>query len=138
MDETRTFECKNDHVMGLITKNGKGTRRLLVYRYAIDKDHLEGADPPEVMGIVEGFYYGLRCSVCGAIRTYIPGEAEMINLIKNLLRGNKMSESDLALIIEKFEKDSTDESIMKELDQILAGYELAGVNIIKEQGVLVV
>jgi len=80
MNEMRIWACENGHVMGLVRRNGQGITQLLVYRQALDMTE-EEPDPPEVMGVVEGTVFDIRCSACNAMRTWVPGEAALRRLL---------------------------------------------------------
>lgn len=82
MDEIRIWTCENGHVMGLAGRNGSGQTQLMVYRLALDMS-VEEPDPPEVMAVVEGYVFDIRCSVCDAVRTWVPGEAALRRLLES-------------------------------------------------------
>lgn len=77
-EEWKPWVCDHGHVLGQVVRNGDGIRRVMVYRYAIDLDHLHEA--PEVMMVVEGLALDIRCSICGGMRTWVPGQ-EAINIL---------------------------------------------------------
>lgn len=92
--EIKAWRCPNGHVMGRVVRNGSGMRRLLLYREAEP-----GADPhpgplpirerevefePEVMAVVEGYVADVTCSVCGAVRTWVPGQEAIDRLIERV------------------------------------------------------
>jgi hypothetical protein len=77
MDELRAWMCKKGHVLGVISKNGRRLKKLLVYREAVDPKHMEDQDPPEVMMVGDGPLYNIVCSKCGETRNWTPGMAEM-------------------------------------------------------------
>jgi hypothetical protein len=86
--DIKVFRCGHGHVLGLVTRNGRGLRRLLIYRQAVDELHLEGTEAPEVMAVTESEVIDIRCSVdgCGEIKTWIPGEAEMRAIVSRYLQ----------------------------------------------------
>lgn len=70
--EMVAWRCRRGaHVMGQVQRNGRGIPQLYLYRQAVDLDAAELAEV-EVMAIVEGLVMDVRCSVCGAIRTWVP------------------------------------------------------------------
>lgn len=82
-DELRVWCCEKGHVMGLVGRNGSGITQLLLYRHAID---LEAEEPiaPEVMAVIEGQTYDIRCDVCGAVRTWVQGEEPMKRFLEKV------------------------------------------------------
>ena len=97
--EIKAWKCPNGHVMGRVVRNGSGVRRLLLYREA--EPH-PGTDPhpnpppemgrggefePEVMAVVEGYVADVTCSVCGAVRTWVPGQEAIDRLVGRVLAG---------------------------------------------------
>lgn len=73
MGKVWTCSQNRSHVLGQVRRNGSGIRMLLLYRQAVD---VEGAEPEEVdvMAVVEGYVANVRCSICGAPRTWVPGQ----------------------------------------------------------------
>jgi hypothetical protein len=59
---------------------------LLLYRLAVD---MRAEEPGEVdvMAIVEGHVMDVRCSICGRVRTWVPGEEALRALIEGMGRG---------------------------------------------------
>ncbi len=93
MDELKEWKCKQGHVMGQVRRNGSGIRQLLLYREAVDKD-AQDILSPDVMAIVEGYAAEVTCSVCGCVRTWVPGQEAMDRLIEHVLgRRNAQGES---------------------------------------------
>lgn len=76
----KPWKCGNGHVMGLTRRNGSKVQQLLLYRQALDMgaEALDmGAEAAQVevdvIAVVEGKVCDVRCSACGAIRTWFPG-----------------------------------------------------------------
>lgn len=84
MDEKRVFCCEHGHVIGLVSRNSRGLRELLLYRQAIDPMD-ERADPPDVMAIVDSAIE-IKCSICETARAWVPGEAEMLAIVNRRRR----------------------------------------------------
>jgi hypothetical protein len=84
MDDAKEWKCRNGHVLGLVARNGSKRRRLLLYRNAVDMSD----DPCEVdvMALVEGYVADVRCSICGSVRTWVPGQEAMDRLVEMVLR----------------------------------------------------
>lgn len=75
------WKCQNGHRLGVVKENGNGSskaRQLYLFRYAITDDHPENAD---VIAVVEGHVMNVRCDICGALRTWVPGEAALKRLL---------------------------------------------------------
>jgi len=102
--------------MGVVERNGSGIRQLLLFRnaYYIPTPAVENtaADPSpgpspqaalvergeevaarreleaevDVMAVVEGWVADVRCSICGEMRTWVPGQEAMERLLKNYAR----------------------------------------------------
>jgi hypothetical protein len=92
--EMKPWRCPSGHTLGMVNRNGSGVRRLLLYRQAVDGGMvLEEGQPHrtapteeapgevDVIAIVEGYVADVRCSVCGRIRTWVPGEEAMRHLL---------------------------------------------------------
>jgi hypothetical protein len=73
------------HVLGQVVRDGSGVRRLLLYRLAVD---MEAEEPGEVdvMAVVIGQVVDVRCSICGKVRTWVPGEEALRQLIEGIKR----------------------------------------------------
>jgi len=85
MDELKPWVCNNGHVLGQVKRNGKGVTQLFLYREAViasmeNDDEMAEVD---VMAVVEGLVMDVRCSICGSVRTWVPGE----EAIRRLLEG---------------------------------------------------
>ncbi len=71
------------HVLGQVVRNGSGIRQLLLYRQAVDPE----ADEPgevDVMAVVVGQVMDVRCSICGRVRTWVPGEEALRALVESI------------------------------------------------------
>ncbi len=88
MDEAKPWMCPSkEHVLGLVVRNGSGVRQLLLYREAIAA-HPDpgGMDEVDVMAMVEGYVADVRCSICGRVRTWVPGQEAMERLMESAAR----------------------------------------------------
>lgn len=85
MDEVKAWKCREGHVMGQVRRNGSGVRQLLLYRQAVDQEAAERQEV-DVMAIVEGYTAEVTCSVCGSVRTWVPGQEAIARLVANVLR----------------------------------------------------
>lgn len=79
--------------MGMVVRNGSGIRQLLLYRQALEGEKGEPVARPyevdgdiDVMAVVEGYVADVRCSICGRIRTWVPGQESIERLLKQLGR----------------------------------------------------
>ena len=61
-------------------RNGRGIRKLILYRQAVDE---EAAMPAavDVIAVIEGYAAEIRCSICDSVRTWVPGEESMRHLL---------------------------------------------------------
>ena len=83
-NDAKLWRCGKGHAMGHVMRNGSGVRRLQLWREA---QTTPGEGEIEVMAVVEGFVADVRCSVCGEMRTWYPGEEALQALLKRLGRG---------------------------------------------------
>lgn len=83
--QIKAWRCPNGHVMGQVARNGSGVRILLLYRQSLPESDGE----VDVMAVVEGYVADVRCSMCGAVRTWVPGEEQLQALLERLLRLRK-------------------------------------------------
>ena len=70
---------------------------MVLYRQAIAEEihHrdtesteiIKGESEVEVMAVVEGYVADVRCSICGKVRTWVPGEAAMRRLLESAKAG---------------------------------------------------
>lgn len=85
----KAWFCTTDttcrHVLGLVIRNGSGVRELLLYRQAIDPEQ-DGAAEVDVIATVSGLVLDVRCSVCGCVRTWVPGEEALRQLVERMGR----------------------------------------------------
>lgn len=82
MAEITAWRCQGGHVMGQVARNGRGVRQLLLYRVAVDPAVDDTA--VDVIAVVEGYAADVRCSVCGRVRTWVPGEEALRQLIERV------------------------------------------------------
>lgn len=71
--------------MGVVTPNGSDIKILLLYRQSIQQG--SGA-PIDVVAVIEGFASDIKCSLCGKMRTWIPGEESLMKLLQEARREN--------------------------------------------------
>lgn len=84
-EQIKAWRCPGGHVMGQVARNGSGVRVLLLYRQALPESEGE----VDVMAVVEGYVADVRCSMCGAVRTWVPGTEQLQALVERLLRMQK-------------------------------------------------
>ena len=85
----RPWRCENGHVLGVVARNGSGIRQLLLYRQAVDLMTDDGrltTDEVDVMAAVSGLVMDVRCSVCGGLRTWVPGEEQLREMLGRMGR----------------------------------------------------
>jgi hypothetical protein len=84
MDENvKLWHCPQGHVMGLVARDGRGVRRLLLYRRAMHEAPLP-SEELDVIATIEGYVSDVRCSICGGIRTWVPGEEALKIVLERL------------------------------------------------------
>ena len=72
----KVWKCPNGHILGLARRqkvNGRWVTRLLLYREAVDTA-AERLAEVDVVAAIEGAALDVRCSVCGAVRSWSVGE----------------------------------------------------------------
>lgn len=88
LDGLRQWKCSGGHVLGVVRRvavsaNGSTTyhaTRLMLFRDAIDLD--AGAMlAVDVIAIIEGTTLDVRCSVCGAMRSWWMGADALERLV---------------------------------------------------------
>jgi hypothetical protein len=92
--ETTDWKCPNGHVMGVVTRNGSGVRVMLMYRNSVNpslnpspsQGEGEGGNEVEVAAVIEGYAADVKCSVCGRMRTWVPGEEALMKLLEQARR----------------------------------------------------
>jgi hypothetical protein len=67
--------------MGLVVRNSSRIRQLILYRQAMDPT-AEMRTDVDVMAVIEGYVAEIRCSVCGNVRTWIPGPESIEHLLR--------------------------------------------------------
>ena len=92
MNGLTAWKCKNGHVLGQSGRNGHGIRQVIIYREAIDMAKL--SDAPDVLLVAEGFVMDVRCSICGDMRTWVPGEEAIQMIINRYTKERKKDGSD--------------------------------------------
>lgn len=83
-ERVKPWKCENGHVMGYVRRNGSGIRQLFLLREAIDPENVLANDP-DTAGIIEGFMPSWVCSICGSMRTWVPGKEAMDRLISQAM-----------------------------------------------------
>ena len=84
MDELKPWNCPQGHTLGMVLRSGSGIRQLLIYRQALDGQAPDEA--PEVFATAEGLVMDVRCSLCGEVRTWVPGQEALDRLIRHYQR----------------------------------------------------
>jgi len=94
MDEIKPWRCKNGHVLGQVKRNGRGITQLWLYRESIRLNDEGGMAEVDVMAVVEGLVLDVRCSICGYVRTWAPGEEAIKRLVERYGRRGEVSADD--------------------------------------------
>ncbi len=74
--QTKPWRCPNGHILGVVRREKVSrywVRRLALYREAVDPKASAPADV-DVIGVVDGAALDVRCSVCGAVRSWSVGQ----------------------------------------------------------------
>lgn len=85
MDEQlKRWKCENGHMMGMVRRNGSGIRQLWLFRESVNSEQstVDGEEGVDVMAIVEGYVADVRCSICGSVRTWVPGEEALRRMLE--------------------------------------------------------
>jgi hypothetical protein len=83
------FSCEGGHVMGVVTRNSSRVRRLLLYRQAIPQAEVregETLEEVDVAAVIEGYAANIRCSVCGRMRVWVPGQEALEAMLRRMRR----------------------------------------------------
>lgn len=92
--EVRPWTCEHGHVLGQVFRNGNKVRVLALYRNAVNPhpnplpegEGEEAMEEVEVFGVVEGYVADIRCSICGCVRSWVPGEESLKLLMERRKR----------------------------------------------------
>lgn len=84
-NEIKAWKCPSGHVLGQVVRNGSGIRQLLLYRNALSSPQSASGDEIDVIAVVEGYAADVRCSVCEAVRTWVPGQEALDRLVARVL-----------------------------------------------------
>ena len=81
--ESRPWKCPSGrHILGQVVRNGSGIRQLHLYRGAVDLGAEEQLVEQDIIAIVEGYVSDVRCDLCGRVRTWVPGEEALRQLVE--------------------------------------------------------
>ncbi len=91
-EERKPWKCRNGHELGSVRRNGHKITQLYLYRNAVDMSC--NGDEVDVIAVIEGYVVDVRCSVpgCGAMRTWVPGEAALQKLINSYRKNHQIEE----------------------------------------------
>lgn len=74
--------CKCGAILGLVSWNGSGVPRLMLYRHAVDMQAERPAEV-EVMGALMG-KLPVECDACGAVKVWWPSAQVLLALLDEL------------------------------------------------------
>ena len=81
--ESKPWKClSGQHILGQVVRNGSGVRQLLLYRKAVEFTAGAKLEESDVIAIVEGYVSEVRCDLCGRVRTWVPGEEALRQLVE--------------------------------------------------------
>lgn len=86
-DQVKSWKCGNGHILGQVVRNSSGVRQLLLYRQAVDVAPFPSE--VDIIATVEGYVADVRCSVCGCIRTWFPGQESLDRLIRQIRQSRR-------------------------------------------------
>ena len=82
--EPKPLKCgSGKHILGQVVRNGSGVRQLLLYRKAVEMNAGAKLEESAVIAIVEGYVSDVRCDLCGQVRSWVPGEEALRQLVEN-------------------------------------------------------
>lgn len=81
MDE-KQWTCKCGAGLGLVSWNGRGVPRLMVYRHAVDLKEPKPAEV-EVLGPLMGMM-PVECDACGEVKVWWPSAQVLLALLEEL------------------------------------------------------
>lgn len=79
MGGVKRWMCKRGHTLGVVRRHKNGSyhvMRLELFRQALAKD-----GDGDVIAVAEGTVLNVRCSICGATRTWVMGQDAMERLL---------------------------------------------------------
>jgi len=80
----KDWKCPNGHILGQASRekvNGRWITRLALYREAIDP-HATLPAEVDVVAVVDGAALDVRCSVCGAVRSWSVGQDALMRFLE--------------------------------------------------------
>ena len=83
MDIVKQWQCKNEHVIGYVARNGARVAQLMVLRHAIDAGADEPAEVDVMMGPVTGEMQ-VRCDVCGEVTHWRVSVESLLFLVEGM------------------------------------------------------
>jgi len=84
------WRCPNGHILGMAQRekvDGRWVTRLALYREAIDPDAARPAEV-DVVAVVDGAALDVRCSVCGAVRSWSVGQDALMRFLEVYFRAH--------------------------------------------------
>ena len=80
-ESVKPWRCPKCHAaLGRVERDGDGIRRLRVYQHAV-KDGLPAGDGV-LKATVRGGSLDVHCELCSAVRTWVPGEEGLRDLLE--------------------------------------------------------
>lgn len=82
------WNCPHGHGLGVVRRAKAGDHhvsRLFLFRQAVDRSE-PTPESVDVIAVVEGTTLDIRCSVCGAVRTWYMGEDALERLMAKIGR----------------------------------------------------
>lgn len=83
MDVVKQWRCKNNHVLGLVVRNGAGVPQLLLHRHALEAESETPPDEEKMLGPVTGSM-PVRCDLCGCKKPWGITVQALLYLVENM------------------------------------------------------
>jgi hypothetical protein len=81
----KPWQCKNNHVLGIIQLNGNRVPQLMLYRHAVDASSDQPAEVDLMIGPVLG-RMPVRCDICDDVKPWDVSVDALAELIRGLRR----------------------------------------------------
>ncbi len=90
--DLKPWRCRNGHTLGIVKRTAGNVRQLMFFRQAIgEQTALTEMAEVDVACMFEGYVADVRCSVCGAIQSWIPGQEALRHMLRELKREGPMA-----------------------------------------------
>lgn len=83
MNKLKQWQCRNQHVLGVISSNGSNVPQLMLYRHAVDP----AAEKPAEVDLIVGEVIGrvpVRCDICDDVQLWDVSVDALVDLFLSL------------------------------------------------------